>query len=217
MGRPSSRRRWWIGPLLLGAAIGLAAAGTGVLLVDRSPPQAVAGAEGFGRGADLAWASGERPAPTFTLPDQRGEVVSLAAFGGDVPVLVAFLNSFCTDICPIQGRQLADLADRLPTGRRPTILVVSVNPDDTPASVRRAARSWGWQDLEWHWLMGAKEELTPIWRAYGIQARPGEGDGQVQHTGALYLIDGAGDVRSAYTVPVPMPRLVADIETLENA
>lgn len=130
---------------------------------------------------------------------------------------MAFLNTRCTDVCPVQGRQLADLSRVLPPERRPTIVAISVNPEDTPAGARVAAASWGWQGLDWHWLMGGKDELAPVWRAYGILAGPSDAAGQVEHTGALYLVDGRGDVRAVYTVPIPMPRLVADIETLERA
>jgi cytochrome oxidase Cu insertion factor (SCO1/SenC/PrrC family) len=214
----STHRPWWIVPLLVGAAIGLAGAAAAILLVDRAPDAARAVAPGeFGRGEDLAWGPGERPAPAFSLHDQDGERISLSSLGGGKPVLVAFLNTRCTDICPVQGRQLSDLSRTLPAERRPTIVAISVNPDDTVASARRAASSWGWQELDWHWLMGGRDALAPVWRAYGILAGPSDAANQVDHTGALYLIDAEGAVRAVYTVPIPMPRLVADIETLENA
>jgi protein SCO1 len=219
VGPAASRARpWWIVPLLVGTAIGLAGAGTAILLVDRAPTDAHDVDPGaFGRGEELAWAPGERPAPAFSLRDQDGDPVSLSSLGGDGPVLVAFLNTRCTDICPVQGRQLADLSRVLPPERRPTIVAISVNPEDTPASARAAASSWSWQDLDWYWLMGGKDELAPVWRAYGVLAGPSDAAGQVEHTGALYLVDADGDVRAVYTVPIPMPRLVADIETLERA
>jgi cytochrome oxidase Cu insertion factor (SCO1/SenC/PrrC family) len=169
------------------------------------------------RRPQLAWGPDERPAPEFSLRDQRGETISLASLAGLNPILVAFLNTRCTDICPVQGRQLSELSTMLPQDRRPTVIAISVNPDDTPATARLAARSWEWQGLDWHWLMGAKDALAPIWRAYGILARSSDAQGQVDHTGALYLLDANGDVRAAYTVPVPVARLLGDIETLEGA
>lgn len=86
-GTAASRRRpWWIVPLLVGAAIGLAGAGAAILLVDRAPTDARAVDQGeFGRGEELAWASGERPAPAFSLRDQDGEPVSLSSLGEPPP------------------------------------------------------------------------------------------------------------------------------------
>ncbi len=216
VGAPSGRRRWWIGPLLVGAAVGLSVAGVLALLVQRGPAEpASAASPDFGRGTALAWAPGERPAPEVTLRDQDGKEVALSSLRGHL-VLLAFLNTFCTDICPVQGRQLADLVGALPPQRRPTVVAVSVNPNDTPSSARAAAHDWGWNGLRWHWLMGSRSQLRPAWRDYGIIAKPSDGNEQVQHTGALYLIDASGDVRAAYTVPIPLPHLLGDIETLEN-
>lgn len=214
----ATNRRWWIVPLIVGAAIGLGGAAVAILLVDPSPatPEpTVPGA--FGRGAELAWGPGERPAPTFSLRDQDGEIVTLHDLGGGAPVLVAFLNTRCTDVCPVQGRQLAQLSRSLPPDRRPTVVAISVNPEDTPASARAAAEEWEWNGLDWHWLMGGADDLQPVWKAYGILAGQPDAQGQVEHTGAVYLVDDRGDVRAAYTVPLPMPRLVGDLETLEAA
>jgi hypothetical protein len=36
------------------------------------------------------------------------------------------------------------------------MVVVSVNPKDTAASVRAAARNWGWRSDGWHWLVGTR-------------------------------------------------------------
>jgi cytochrome oxidase Cu insertion factor (SCO1/SenC/PrrC family) len=211
---PASPRRRWLGPLLIGAALGLAVAAVMTLVVSRGdvspdPPTDLSPS------GQLAWDPGERPAPDFTLRDQAGRQISLEALRGR-PVVLAFLNSRCTDTCPVEGRQLAGLADVLPPDRRPTVLAVSVSLDDTPTTAARAAEEWGWSSLRWHWLLGDRRALAQVWERYGIQADPADAQEQVVHTGALYLIDAGGDVRSAYTVPVPMPMLVSDIEQVET-
>jgi hypothetical protein len=45
------------------------------------------------------------------------------------------------------------------------ILVGRANPQDTPASVRSAARGWGWRAGSWQWLLGTTDEPGPIWRS----------------------------------------------------
>jgi cytochrome oxidase Cu insertion factor (SCO1/SenC/PrrC family) len=215
VGRPQGRRRWWVRPLLAGAGVGLLVAVIVVLLAHRGHPEADRAHVDAALGSELAWAPGERPAPDFSLPDQRGDTVRLASLRGR-PVLLAFLNTLCANICPIQGRQLSDLARVLPEQRRPIVLAVSVNPGDTPATARRAAADWDWSDLRWHWLLGSRDQLAQVWRNYGILAKPADEQNQVEHTGALFLIDANGDVRSAYTVPIAMPRLLTDIESVQR-
>ena len=147
-----------------------------------------------------AWAPGERPAPQLALRDQRGAPVSLEGLRGR-PVLLTFLDSQCTQECPIQGRQIASILRRLPAAQRPTLVVVSVDQaGDTPAGIRHATRQWGLAGpWAWHWLNGTPAQLKQIWRAYGITVDPRSGD--VVHSLVLYLIDPQGDERTAYLYP----------------
>ena len=92
---------------------------------------------------DAVWAAGARPAPPMRLRDQRGQVVSLADLRDRV-LLVTFMDSHCTKECPVEGHQLAVVQRAFPPRSRPEIVVVSVNPADTPRSARRFARLRGW-------------------------------------------------------------------------
>ena len=146
------------------------------------------------------WADGARPAPGFSLRDQSGSLVSLAALRGR-PVLLTFLDSQCRAQCPIEGRQLGSILRRLPAVERPTLVVLTVNPKgDTPASIHRAMAKWSlagpWR---WHWLNGSRAELAGVWRDYGVTIAPKSGG--IVHSLALYLIDGHGYERTAYLFP----------------
>jgi len=219
MGSPegpgAERRRWpwWAVPALFGAALGVAAAGVAIALSGGPAPVPVEAGE-FGRGGELVWEPGERPAPPVELRDLEGRSISLESLPAG-PLVLAFLNSRCTDICPIEGRQLAELST-LPGSERPTVVAVSVNPRETPASVRRAAEAWGWQQLRWTWLLGSKAELAATWRTFNVYVRPSGEPGQVEHTGAMYLLDAERDVRAAYVAPIPMARLLGDLEVLHG-
>jgi protein SCO1 len=100
---------------------------------------------------DAIWKAGARPAPGFDLTDQRGRSVSLASLHGR-PLLLTFLDSKCTTLCPIEGHQLGGVERRL-GGRPVRLIVVSVDPADTRQTVATAARKWGWH-AHWQWLMG---------------------------------------------------------------
>jgi cytochrome oxidase Cu insertion factor (SCO1/SenC/PrrC family) len=145
------------------------------------------------------WPAGAWPAPNFALRDQSGRVVSLASLRGR-PIAMVFFDSHCTQECPLEGRALATAERSLPPARRPVVVAVSVNPLDTPASARAAARKWGLAAAgEWHWFMGSHAQLKPVWAAYHIEVRPAHGD--IEHTEALYLIDRRGYERSGYLYP----------------
>jgi cytochrome oxidase Cu insertion factor (SCO1/SenC/PrrC family) len=147
------------------------------------------------------WGDGARPAPPFALRDQRGTLVSLRALRGR-PVLLTFLDSRCTQECPIAGRELGSILRRLPAAQRPALVVVSVDPrGDTPAGIRRALAKWKLAG-PWavHWLNApTRAALARVWRAYGVVVEPATND--IVHSLALYLIDRNGDERTGYLFP----------------
>ncbi len=150
---------------------------------------------------EATWAVGALPAPPITaLRDQNGKSFSLGSLHGRTVALV-FFDSHCHQECPLEGRQLAAAERRLPAAQRPELVVVSVNPEDTAASVRTAIREWGLAGVApWHWLMGTHKQLAPVWAAYHIQVSPPI-DGDINHTEALYLIDRRGYERAGYLWP----------------
>lgn len=154
------------------------------------------------------------PAPTydFSLHDQRGRLVRLSAFRGEVVVLT-FLYTQCPDTCPLTAERLRQTYERLgaATGHV-AFLAVSVDPrGDTPDAVRAflaAHRVEG--KLEY--LTGSFADLRRVWAYYYVQsdARAGGRRGSeprapawgrtaradvVDHTSAVYVIDPAGDLR----------------------
>ena len=164
--------------------------------------------------APVQFAAGARPAPDFHLRDlgPAGGALSLSSLRGRV-VLVTFLDSRCTKLCPIVGHELAAVERRLPASSRPVLVAVSVNPADSPASVARAVRRYGWIGA-WHWAGGGHAGLAPVWKRYGIQVEPTSND--IAHGEAVYVIDRRGDERAGYVPPFPPGQLAADVRTLSE-
>ena len=192
--------------------IGVGAAAHLVLGGSSSPAAATTARHGSLRGM-ATWAVGARPAPAITrLRDQSGARFALRSLRGR-SVAVEFFDSHCRAECPLAGRALAAAERSLPAAQRPVLLVVSVNPQDTPASVRAAVRSWGLAGLApWHWLMGTHAQLAPVWRAYHIFVKPTRGD--ISHTEALYLLDRRGYERSGYLFPYLPTSVTHDLRVL---
>lgn len=160
---------------------------------------------------DMVWPAGAKRAPGFRLRDERGRLISLAGERGQV-VLLTFMYSRCRQLCPIEGRMLAAAERRLGRSTRSLLLVVSVDPGgDTPATIRRFIGRAGLAGARWHWLIGSRSQLAPVWHAYRIDVQPG---GDIGHSGALFLLDRRGYERAGYAIPF-LPNLVAaDVRTL---
>jgi protein SCO1/2 len=216
---PELRRRWnraeIAGVLLLTALVGAAAGVAAHQLSSSTAGMANAGPSSALRG-QATWAPGARAAPAITtLRDQSGRRFSLARLRGRT-VAVEFWDSHCNQECPLAGRALAAAERALPRAQRPVLVVVSVNPRDTSSSARRAIRRWDLQGAgPWHWLMGTRARLAPVWRAYRIAVVPGPTD--IAHTEALYLLDRRGDERSGYLYPYIPSRVGYDMRMLAGA
>ena len=164
--------------------------------------------------ADATWNAGARPAPAVRLRDQTGRMVTLTAPQGRT-VLVAFLDSRCRTICPIEGHQLARVEELIPAAQRPQLVIVSIDPaGDTPASAARFAHVHHLTP-GWRWLFGTESQLRPVWKAFGVDVRFTETD--VIHNSVIYLIDRAGDVRAGYLMPLSPRVVAADAKTLATA
>jgi cytochrome oxidase Cu insertion factor (SCO1/SenC/PrrC family) len=169
----------------------------------------------FGMYGEAAWAAGTRPAPMInTLPDQTGKLFSLASLRGR-SVAIVFFDSHCHQECPLEGRELAAAERSLAPSERPVLVAVSVNPLDTPASAASAAKEWGLAGVApWHWLMGTRKQLAPVWAAYHIYVSPRPVNGDIEHTEALYLVDRHGDMRSGYIYPFLSNYVTSDLQKI---
>jgi protein SCO1 len=210
------------------AALALVVAGIAfaalLALTPDSNGAAASGSNGAGASPGLRWTLHNTPAPAVQLPDQDGKTTSLAALRGHT-VLLTFLDSRCTNLCPVEGSQLAAVQRRLPAGQRPALVVISVNPADTRASVARFVRQAGWTQ-PWRWLLGTRSTLAPVWRAYhiGVRLRHGQAvqtgkttirvAGDVVHTIALYVIDPKGEERYGYLPPFRPAAVAAAVSSV---
>jgi cytochrome oxidase Cu insertion factor (SCO1/SenC/PrrC family)/thiol-disulfide isomerase/thioredoxin len=205
------RRLWWAVGAMAVAALALRVA-VGVRAAARVPP-APSGAAAQDAGTPL----GGTPAPGFRLVDQFGRPVSLASLRGRAVVL-AFVDSQCTTICPLTAATLAEAQDDLgPLARRVALVAVNVNP-----AASSVADVWRWSAEHgmlhrWEFLTGSPAALERVWRAYHVYVQVL--DGAVMHDPAVYVIDPAGRERTLFeTQPDPAaPALRAQAEALAQA
>ena len=218
------RRRAAIEAAVLALVVAGIALGVLLAISPDSNGAAASGSNGSGP-SGLRWTLPNTPAPAVRLPDQDGRMTSLASLHGHT-VLLTFLDSRCTNLCPIEGAQLAAVQKALPADRRPELVVISVNPADTRASVARFVRQAGWTQ-PWRWLLGTRATLAPVWKAYHIGVRLSHGQavqtgkttirvaGGVVHTIALYVIDRNGRERYGYLPPFRPAAVASAISSID--
>jgi protein SCO1/2 len=106
------------------------------------------------------------PARDFRLRDQDGRWTTLADARGQVVVLT-FLYSSCADLCPTQASEIAHAVGGV--GKGVIVYGVSVDPvGDTREHVEDWLRDYGLYGGPVRFLIGTREELAPVWAAYGI-------------------------------------------------
>jgi protein SCO1/2 len=195
--------------VVVGVAGGLALHSTGARHAPSMQPASVSAG---GLVGDAVWGPGRRRAPPFALRDQSNRLVSLSAQRGRI-LLLAFMDSHCKLLCSLEGPAISRVLRHVRPGPV-TLLVVSVNPsEDTAASSRAAAAGWRIRG-DWHWLRGSAAELRPIWRAYGIEVR--KTAGEVNHSAAVYLIDGRGYERAGFNFPFPGREVTRNLRLLAS-
>jgi cytochrome c biogenesis protein CcmG/thiol:disulfide interchange protein DsbE len=137
-----------------------------------------------------------RPAPDFTLTDERGHRVSLRSLRGKV-VMLAFNDSECTTICPLTTSAMVDARRALGRASSSVVLLgVDANPNATAVhDVLSYSQLHGLLG-QWRFLTGSLRQLRAVWKAYNIEVEIERG--QIDHTPALFLIDPRGRLRRVY-------------------
>ena len=154
-----------------------------------------------------------RPTPDFTLTDQTGQKVSMADQRGKL-VLLTFIYTNCPDVCPLITQNLNQVLQMLGTERDDVrVLAVSVDPEgDTPKSVDEYAKAHHLLP-EFHYLIGSRDELTKVWKAYDVAAVASDPE-LVDHTAYTMLVDQSGEGRVIYDSQVKAKDVVHDVRAL---
>src|SRR5919106_6159056 len=138
-------------------------------------------------------------APDFALTSQDGAEVTLASLRGKV-VAVAFIYTFCPDICPMLTDKMARVQDELGADFGTDVAFVSITVDperDTPEVLSDYAAAFDADLAGWSFLTGAPAAVREVAQKYGVAVAPGP-DGQVDHTLLTTLVDRHGIMRVQY-------------------
>jgi protein SCO1 len=156
------------------------------------------------------------PALPFSLRDQNGHLTRLSAQRGRL-VLIAFLYTECRDVCPLIAGYLNQAVQALGAKADDVrILAVTVDPEhDTPAATRRYIRSHR-LGPQFHWLVGTRAELAPVWQDYNVLVERRSLD-QIAHAAPVYLLDRDGKPRVLFPPPPRERDIEHDLRALLGA
>ena len=108
--------------------------------------------------------------PDVKLVREDGRTVSLRQEISDGrPVVLNFIYTTCTSICPVSSQTFADLQEKLGAGRGKVHLVsISIDPEqDTPARLREYAKRFG-AGSEWRHYTGTLAASLDVQRAFNV-------------------------------------------------
>lgn len=102
------------------------------------------------------------------LVDKNGAPTTLSQeLGGEGPVIVTFVFTTCTTICPVLSGTFAQLQRELgPESGQVRMVSISIDPEyDTPERMRAYAARFN-AGSQWHFLTGDREDIVAVQKSF---------------------------------------------------
>ena len=152
----------------------------------------------------------------YTLTDTDGKQVRLAEYRGK-PLLVNFVYTGCTQVCPTTVRFLAkalrEAQNALGTDSFNTVTIGFNLPFDSPQAMRTFAKRHGADLPHWAFLSPAAGDVAGLVRDFGFVYVPTPSG--FDHLTQLTIVDANGRVfRQIYGESFELPMLVAPLKEL---
>lgn len=128
--------------------------------------------------------------PDLKLVDMNGAAVSLReGLGGNEPVMLNFIYTTCTAICPVMSATFHHVQDQLgPESSKVRMISISIDPEnDTPAKLREYAGKYH-AGPQWKMLTGSAANSVAVQRAFDAF----RGD-KMNHAPATFIRAGGAD------------------------
>ena len=134
-------------------------------------------------------------APDFNLVDQFGHPESLSSLRGR-EVVLAFIDSRCTSLCPLTANIMYDAKAQLGTSAASRVTLVAINANPTATSIA-TVQAWSINHgmlHQWLFLTGTAQQLQAVYHQYGVYVQV-DASGNDVHDPAMYIIDAGGHER----------------------
>lgn len=112
---------------------------------------------------------------SYTIPDVKlvdmygAEIALHDIFDGSSPIILNFIFTSCTTICPVMSATFQEVQQQLGPHRNNARMVsISIDPEnDTPAKLKEYASKYG-VGPQWKMLTGTLDNSIVVQRAFGI-------------------------------------------------
>jgi protein SCO1 len=133
--------------------------------------------------------------PEVTLEDSKERVYSFSEFEGKY-VMLTFIYTACSDVCPQLEFNLAEVYKQIPPkyiGKDIVFLSISFDPEnDNPATLEKYRYYFDSDGETWRMArISDQRELEGLLKEFGVTVIPDE-NGNFQHNSAFYLVDPNG-------------------------
>lgn len=144
--------------------------------------------------AAIAPRSGAAVPPDATFRNAQGRTVRLRDYLGHGPVLLVPVYYQCPNICGTTLSYLATMVSALPfrSGEDFTLLVLSIDPRETPRQAAAAATRAGSSLAAAHFLTGAEPSIAETMNAIGFRYRWNPDVKQFAHASAVATLTSDG-------------------------
>ncbi len=158
-----------------------------------------------------------RTLPAFSLVANDGGVLDAERLKGNW-TLVFFGFTHCPDICPTTLATVARAIDSLPSGQRPQVLLVSVDPErDTPDKLDTYLAYF---DPAFLGATGGLPAIEAFATSVGavFMHTPNEAGGYtVDHSAALFLLDPQARLAAVFSAPHTASVIGSDLAVIRAA
>jgi protein SCO1/2 len=145
------------------AGLGLAAASCAMAAGSAAPATSWPG------GNDYQRSQRQYTVPDVVLTDDQARTVRLRdVLAGEDAVMLNFIFTTCSAICPVMVKVFSDVPERLDaaTAKHLRMVSISIDPDnDTPATLRSFAKNFG-ADKRWTFLTGRLQDIKAVQVAF---------------------------------------------------
>jgi protein SCO1/2 len=148
--------------------------------------------------------------PSVRLVRDDGRPVDLSdELSGDRPVVLAFIYTSCTSVCPLTSQTLSQLQSRLGSARdQVRLLSISIDPEqDTPARLAEYAKAFH-AGPEWRHYTGTLSASQTAQRAFDVYR-----GNKMNHSPAILVRPAAGANWVRFDGFATVDQLMAELPT----
>jgi protein SCO1/2 len=139
---------------------------------------------------------------TTKFVDRHGNTISLGQALGHRPTILAIGYFHCPNLCGLVRNDLMNALSRIEPGRPYSLVVLSIDPTETPEDARSARAAdiaqfdHPEQTADWHYLTGSLASIQAVNEAVGFRSRYDTDYKQFLHPAGIVFLTETGTVSS---------------------